>query len=256
MANIDQLLDIMTRLRGENGCPWDREQTLESLKPFMIEESYEVIDAIDAKDSKEHCEELGDVLLQLVFQAEIAREAGDFAFQDVIDAISRKMIHRHPHVFGDDETIKSAGDVLEKWDDFKRQEGKKITFFGNIPKHFPALLESLKINKKAAKTGFDWREKEDIFDKLVEEVEEFQDAESDAHRFEELGDILFVIVNLARRYKIDPEAALKASNKKFKSRFEGMLQLAKEQGIEFSSLELEQMDQLWGDVKEKERQRI
>ncbi|MBN2693723.1 nucleoside triphosphate pyrophosphohydrolase [bacterium] len=249
MSKLDELLETMRALRAKNGCPWDREQTLDSLKPFLLEEAYELIDAIDSKDIENHKEELGDVLLQLVFQAQIRDEEGLFSFQDVADYINKKMIHRHPHVFKNDKTIETSSDVLNKWDSFKKAEGKKITFFGNIPNSFPALLESLKINIKAAKTGFDWEKIDDIYEKLDEELLEFKSAKTDEERVDELGDILFVIVNLARRHNINPEEALKRSNKKFKNRFELMLELAKEKKLDFSDLSLDEMDKLWDEIK-------
>ncbi len=253
MSKIDDLIETMRALRAENGCPWDREQTLDTLKPFLIEEAYELVDAIDSKDVENHKEELGDVLLQLIFQAQIREEEGLFSFQDVAEYINQKMINRHPHVFKNDKTIETSSDVLNKWDSFKKAEGKKITFFGNIPNSFPALLESLKINVKAAKTGFDWEKIDDIYDKLDEEVLEFKSAKTDDERIDELGDILFVIVNLARRHGINPEEALKRSNKKFKHRFESMLELAKDKNIEFNSLKLNDMDSLWDEIKKRDK---
>lgn len=253
MSNLDKFKETMKTLRSENGCPWDKEQTLETLKQYLIEESYEVIDAIDKNDVAEHKEELGDVLLQILFQSQIRSENGEFDVEDVIEYANNKIISRHPHVFKKDETIKTADDVVNKWNSFKEKEGKKITFFGNIPNSFPALLESLKINKKAAKTGFDWEKIEDIFDKLDEEVQEFKEAKTKEEQEMELGDILFTIVNLARRYDINPEDALKKSDKKFKERFDSILQLAKDKNLEFEKLSLAQMDELWDEVKRKKK---
>ncbi len=249
MTNIEQFIETMKILRSENGCPWDKEQTLKSLKPFLIEEAYEVLETIDEDNMEGHKEELGDLLLQIVFQSQIRAENNEFNFEDVAKSINDKMVFRHPHVFGDNTTIKTSQDILDKWDDFKEKEGKKITFFKKLPKGMPALLESLNINIKAAKTGFDWITIDDIYSKLDEEVLEFKEAETQEEKIDELGDILFVIVNLARRFNIDPEEALKKSNKKFKKRFLGMLDLSEKRDIDFNSLTLDEMDSLWDEVK-------
>lgn len=249
MSNIENFKKTMKTLLSPNGCPWDREQTLNSLKPFLIEETYEVIEAIENNDTYGHKEELGDLLLQIVFQSQIRENQGDFNFEDVVDTINTKMINRHPHVFGNNETIKTASDVLDNWDSFKKAEGKKVDFFKDLPKGFPALSESLAINKRAAKTGFDWNKIDDIYDKLDEEVTEFKEAKTQDEKIDELGDILFVIVNLARRHKIDPEEALRKSNRKFKKRFLGILEMAKNKNLDFESLTLEQMDELWDEYK-------
>ncbi len=249
MSKIEELKKTMKTLLSENGCPWDREQTLETLKPFLIEEAYEVIDAIEENNVYGHKEELGDLLLQIVFQAQIRENQGDFSFEDVVEAINTKMINRHPHVFGENEDIKTASDVLDNWDSFKKAEGKKINFFKDLPKGFPALSESLSINKKAAKTGFDWENIDDIYQKLNEEVNEFKEAKTQEDKIEELGDILFVIVNLARRHKIDPEEALRKSNRKFKKRFLGILSMAETRNLDFNNLSLEEKDKLWDEYK-------
>jgi len=249
MSNIEKFKETMKTLLSPNGCPWDREQTLNSLKPFLIEEAYEVIEAIENNDTYGHKEELGDLLLQIVFQAQIRENQGDFNFEDVVDTINTKMINRHPHVFGNNKNIKTASDVLDNWDSFKKAEGKTINFFKDLPKGFPALSESLSINKKAAKTGFDWKTIDDIYTKLDEEVTEFQEARTQEEKIDELGDILFVIVNLARRHKIDPEEALRKSNRKFKKRFLGILEIAKKRNLDFETLSLEQMDELWDEYK-------
>jgi tetrapyrrole methylase family protein/MazG family protein len=249
MSNIDKFKETMKTLLSPNGCPWDREQTLESLKPFLIEEAYEVIEAIEENNVYGHKEELGDLLLQIVFQSQIRENKGDFTFEDVVDTINKKMISRHPHVFSNNTDIKTASDVLDNWDDFKKAEGKKVSFFKDLQKGFPALSESLLINKKAAKTGFDWKNIDDIYTKLDEEVLEFKEAKTQEEKIDELGDILFVIVNLARRHKIDPEEALRKSNRKFKKRFLGILEMAKKKNLDFESLSLDEMDELWDEFK-------
>ena len=253
MSNIDKFKETMRTLLSENGCPWDREQTIESLKPFLLEEAYEVIDAIEENDIYGHKEELGDLLLQIVFQSQIRENQGEFSFEDVVEVIDKKMINRHPHVFSNNESIKTASDVLDNWDDFKKAEGKKVDFFKDLPKGFPALSESLSINKKAAKTGFDWKKIDDIYTKLDEEVLEFKEAKTHEDKIDELGDILFVIVNLARRHKIDPEEALRRSNRKFKKRFLGILKMAESKNLDFESLSLEEMDELWDEFKKSNK---
>jgi len=253
MSKIDKFKETMRTLLSENGCPWDREQTIESLKPFLIEEAYEVIEAIEENDVYAHKEELGDLLLQIVFQSQIRENEGSFTFEDVVETIDKKMISRHPHVFSDRTDIKTASDLLNNWDDFKKAEGKKVSFFKDLPKGFPALSESLFINKKAAKTGFDWKKIDDIYTKLDEEVLEFKEAESHEDKVDELGDILFVIVNLARRFKIDPEEALRRSNRKFKKRFLGILKMAESKNLDFESLSVEEMDELWGEFKKQNK---
>jgi len=253
MSKIDKFKETMRTLLSENGCPWDREQTIESLKPFLIEEAYEVIEAIEEEDVYAHKEELGDLLLQIIFQSQIRENQGEFSFEDVVETIDKKMISRHPHVFGDRTDIKTASDLLNNWDDFKKAEGKKVSFFKDLPKGFPALSESLFINKKAAKTGFDWKKIDDIYTKLDEEVLEFQEAETFDDKVDELGDILFVIVNLARRHKIDPEEALRRSNRKFKKRFLGILKMAESKNLDFESLSLDEMDELWDEFKKQNK---
>ena len=249
MSNIEKFKETMRTLLSPQGCPWDREQTLETLKPYVIEEAYEVVEAIENNDVKAHKEELGDLLLQIVFQSQIRENQGDFTFEDVVESINTKMINRHPHVFGDNKDIKTASDVLDNWDSFKKAEGKKVNFFKDVPKGYPALSESLAINKKAAKTGFDWETIDDIYTKLDEEVNEFKSAETQEEKINELGDILFVIVNLARRHNIDPEEALRKSNRKFKKRFLGILEAAEKKNLNFESLTLEEMDKLWDEYK-------
>ena len=260
---FDELVAVMERLRAPGGCPWDREQTYGSLAQYLLEEAYETFDAIQEADSTGDItnlkEELGDLLLQVVFHATIGAERGEFNIEDVADGIAKKLILRHPHVFGEAK-LESAADVLDNWDTLKANERKasgkiektKGSILDEVPVHFPALLEGLKLTKKAAKAGFDWKETAHVFDKLHEEVGELQQAMEtrDAGEIsEELGDLLFVVVNLARRLDVEPETALKKTNRKFRSRFKYIEEELKRQGKSIEAASLEEMDTLWDQAK-------
>ena len=260
---FDELVAVMARLRAPGGCPWDREQTYGSLAQYLLEEAFETFDAIQEADSTGDVtnlkEELGDLLLQVVFHATIGAERGEFTIEEVAEGISNKLILRHPHVFGDAK-IETAEAVLDNWDTLKAYERKatgkeektKESILDEVPVHFPALLEGLKLTKKAAKVGFDWEEMNHIFDKLHEEVAELQKAMEtrDAGEIgEELGDLLFVIVNLARRLDVEPETALKKTNRKFRSRFKYIEDELKRQGKTLEDSTLEEMDSLWNQAK-------
>ncbi len=252
--NLEELIKIMAALRGENGCPWDREQTRESLKPFIIEEAYEVLDAIDENDSAAVKEELGDLLFQIVFQSRVAEERGEFGLGDVIDGIAKKMISRHPHVFGDSD-ISASEEVLVKWDEHKKREGKqKESILEGIPKTMPALLRAKKLQDRAAKVGFDWEKIDDVLAKLDEEVAEFKEAvktRKEAPIEDELGDILFMIVNISRFIGVNPEEALRKTIGKFISRFRYIEMAAAEKGEKLSDMSLAQMDALWDEAKSR-----
>ena len=231
--NFDELVNVMARLRAPGGCPWDREQTYASLAQYLLEETYETFDAIQEADETGEThnlrEELGDVLLQVVFHSTIAAEKNDFTIDEVVKGVSQKLILRHPHVFGD-KNLETADDVLNNWDELKKAEraasGKiekqNDSILDEVSLNFPALLEGLKISKKAAKVGFDWENAEQIFDKLDEEIGELKEAieaNNEDEISEEIGDLLFVIVNLARKFGVEPETALKKTNRKFRQRF-------------------------------------
>ncbi|OMH41197.1 nucleoside triphosphate pyrophosphohydrolase [Desulfurobacterium indicum] len=257
MYKFEDLVKIMEMLRSKNGCPWDRKQTYETLLPYLLEETYEYIDAVKEKDFKNMKEELGDILLQVVFHSQIAREEGKFSINEVIDEICRKLIFRHPHVFGDRKDIKNAQDVLTAWDELKKAEGKeqKSTFDG-IPKSLPPLERAFKIQKRAAKTGFDWNNIKDVLEKVKEELRETENAIEKGTREEieeEIGDLLFAIVNLARFANVDPAVALHRTNEKFIDRFRKMESLAEKEGKKLSEMSLEEMDKLWESVKKEER---
>jgi len=259
-ADIQKLADLVARLRGESGCPWDREQTRETLKPMLIEEAYEVLDALDDPDPMELKEELGDLLFQVVFHAQIAKEKGEFDLADVIDRLHEKMIRRHPHVFGG-ASLPTAGDVLRNWEDIKAGErGTQSTYLpeseksllDGIPSKLPALHEAYQITAKAARVGFDWPDLDGILDKLREETAELSSAAAGNDRdqlAQEVGDLLFVVVNVARFLGIDPETALRQCNRKFGRRFRYVESAIKKQGREMKSASLEEMDALWEEAK-------
>ena len=255
--SFDDLVKLMTRLRGPGGCPWDREQTLASLKPFVIEEAYEVVDAIDRDDRAALLEEIGDFLLEAVFVTEITREEGTFDIYDSITAIHDKLVRRHPHVFGDVEA-KDAGQVLVNWEKLKRDERKaeNKSVLSGVPQALPALLKASRLTEKAARVGFDWRRTDDVFHKLDEEIAELREAVDSgdtAHVEEELGDLLFTVANIARKVNVNPEEALQSTNRKFMRRFEAMESRVRERGQNLDQLELEEMDKLWDEAKAAER---
>jgi tetrapyrrole methylase family protein/MazG family protein len=262
-ADIQKLVDLVARLRGDNGCPWDKEQTRETLKPMLIEEAYEVLDALDGSDAMELKGELGDLLFQVVFHAQIARENGEFDLADVIDRLHEKMIRRHPHVFGDAD-LRTAEDVLKNWEDIKADErgilssshpesGKSL--LDGIPTKLPALHEAYQMTAKAARVGFDWPDLDSILRKLQEEAAELIAASraNDGRQVaQEVGDLLFVAVNVARFLGIDPETALRGCNKKFNRRFRYMEAKIKQQGRELRDSSLADMDALWDEAKNQE----
>ena len=252
--DISELVRIMAVLRADNGCPWDREQTPESLKPFIVEEAYEVLEAIDEHDSVAVREELGDLLFQIIFQCQIASERGEFTLADVIEKIAEKMISRHPHVFGDVK-LKTSDEVIAGWDEQKKKEGKqRDSILEGVPKTLPALLQAQKLQARASKVGFDWERLDDVLHKLDEEIEEFKAAfnENKIDAIEdELGDILFMLVNIARFIGVNPEDALRKTISKFISRFRHIEMTAKEQCRNLSDMTLEEMDVIWDEAKKK-----
>ena len=249
VSPIDRLKQIVERLRSPDGCPWDREQTHESLKPHVIEECYELIDAIDEKDDQGMQEELGDLLLQVVLHAQMASEEGRFDFDAVADVISEKLIRRHPHVFGDTKLVTSDA-VLKQWDAIKRREKtNRASALDGVPRGLPALAKAQKTQSKAARVGFDWADAVGSLQKVNEEIKELQQADTSEKLAEELGDLLFSIVNFARKSKLDAEGLLQAATGKFSERFRKMEALAESRGLNFSSLTLSEMDKLWDEVK-------
>ena len=255
--SFDELVALMTKLRGPDGCPWDRKQTFDSLKPFIVEESYEVVDAIDKNDRAALAEELGDFLLQAVFVAEIAREEKSFDIYDVITAIYNKLVKRHPHVFGDVEA-KDAEQVLVNWEKLKNEERKaeNKSVLAGVPQSLPALLKASRLTEKAARIGFDWRRAEDVLAKIDEEVQELRDAiagKNPQEIHDEIGDLLFSIANIAHKLDVNAEEALQSANRKFTRRFESMERSVRGEGRNLDQLTLEQMDALWDKAKAAER---
>jgi MazG family protein len=255
--SFDELVALMTRLRGPEGCPWDRKQTLASLKPFIVEEAYEVVEAIDRNERAALAEELGDFLLQVVFVAEITREEGSFDIYDVITNIHDKLVRRHPHVFGNVEA-KDAEQVLVNWEKLKNEERKaeNKSVLAGVPQSLPALLKASRLTEKAARVGFDWRRAEDVFAKIDEEVEELREAVEEKEQqkiHDEIGDLLFSIANIARKLDVNAEEALQSANRKFSRRFEAMERTVRTDGRNLDQLTLEQMDALWDQAKVAER---
>jgi tetrapyrrole methylase family protein/MazG family protein len=248
------LIEIMRILREPGGCPWDAEQTHESIKKNLIEETYEVIEAINKNDKELLCEELGDLLMQVVFHAQMEKEEGSFEFNDITDGICKKLIERHPHVFGQVE-ISGVDDVLTNWDAIKRKsKGQKTTTqsMNSVPRELPALMRATKLQKKAADVGFDWSDVSGALDKLEEEISELRQAidNNDCENMaEELGDVLFSAVNVSRFIKTDAEEALTDASDKFLARFTKVESLAKERNIDMKSSSLEELDRLWDEAK-------
>ena len=254
--DVNDLIEIMRILRAPGGCPWDAEQTHESIKKNLIEETYEVIEAINKNDKELLCEELGDTLMQVVFHAQMEKEAGTFDFDDVSDGVCKKLIERHPHVFGE-VAISGVDDVLTNWDAIKRKsKGQKSTTesMQSVPRELPALMRATKLQKKAADVGFDWNDVSGALDKLEEEIAELRAAIANKDKeniAEELGDILFSAVNVSRFVKTDAEEALTAASDKFLSRFTKVETLAKEREIDMKSVGIDELDKLWDEAKAK-----
>ena len=267
---FEDLVAVQARLRAPGGCPWDREQTHLTLRTYLIEEAYEVLDAIEKGNSQDLAEELGDLLLQVLFHADLARETGAFDISDVITGIRDKMIRRHPHVFGNVKA-ETAGEVLKNWAQLKAREKQAASPKGvaprnptpseleGVPRHLPALLEAYQITRRAAQVGFDWERVEGIFEKLQEETAELRAALSSSNHHaaeEEVGDLLFSVVNLARFLGLDPEVTLKHSNLKFKQRFQEMEREASVSGRRLSQISKEELEHLWDAAKAKVRPQI
>ncbi len=245
---LSRLLDIMDDLR--NGCPWDRKQTFDSLRNLTIEEVYELADAIIEKNPEEIKKELGDLLLHIVFYAKLGSETGDFDIADVAQAISEKLIYRHPHIYGDVK-VKDEKEVKENWERLKLKEGKKSVLEG-VPKSLPAMVKALRLQEKAKGVGFDWDHKEQVWEKVMEELQEFQNEEKQQNKEkmeEEFGDVLFALINYARFAGIDPETALEKTNKKFIKRFQFLENKIKEEGKDLKEMNLEEMERYWQHAK-------
>jgi MazG family protein len=251
---FERLVGILARLRAPGGCPWDREQNFATIKPYLLEETYEVLDAIDQRDWPGLAEELGDLMLQAVFFAQMASEEGKFGIDDSLDAISEKLIRRHPHVFGDG-TAKTSDDVKRRWDEIKADEKKEkgqpqLGRLDSVPRKLPALVEAQQISSKAASVGFDWENPGQVLEKLDEELRELEQARENGTPAElegEIGDLLFVLVNLARKIKVDPEQALRRTNANFRKRFAFIESRATLPGATIG-----EMEALWQEAKARE----
>lgn len=248
LDNFAALVDIVARLRGPGGCPWDQEQTHLSLKPSLLEECYETLEAIDKGDGGKLCEELGDLLMHVVLHSQIAGEKGEFDIADVVLGINSKLTHRHPHVFAEAK-VDSSQDVALRWEILKQEERGTDSILAGLPRGMPALALSLALQRRAARVGFDWREIGEVIDKIAEEVKELRDCADRKERAREFGDLLFALVNAARRLDVDPEEALRSANERFSQRFRHMEDDCRRQGVAISSLTLEQQDELWEEAK-------
>ncbi|HUI73892.1 MAG TPA: nucleoside triphosphate pyrophosphohydrolase [Candidatus Acidoferrum sp.] len=265
-AWFERLVALQARLRAPGGCPWDREQTHASLRTYLIEEAYEVLDALESGSDAKFAEELGDLLLQVVFHAQIAREEGRFTISDVIREIHEKMVRRHPHVFGE-KRARDAAEVLKNWEQIKSEERKALVSSGDssdqkapaslldgIPHTLPAMMEGFQLTRRASRIGFDWENPEGVLDKLAEESSEVRAALQDKFPRaieEEIGDLLFAAVNLARFLGVDPEIALKAANAKFAARFREMESAARADGSELAAVPRQEMEELWNRAKQR-----
>jgi len=254
--NLPDLIALMAKLRAQDGCPWDRKQTTESLKPFLIEECYEVLDALDEGSPEKIKEELGDLLFQIVFHARIAEEQGLFSFQDIISNNIEKMIRRHPHVFGD-ARLGTDKEVLANWEEIKKKEKgyeQRKSILEGVPPHLPSLLRAHSIQERAARIGFDWSRIDDALPKLDEEIAEFKDSlelEDASGIEEELGDIFFMLVNISRFLGVNPENALRKTISKFIQRFRFIEESALDEGRSLSNMTLDEMEELWQKSKKK-----
>jgi tetrapyrrole methylase family protein/MazG family protein len=256
-SSLTNFEEVIAHLRAPNGCPWDRKQTHDSLRTYLLEETYEALDALDKKDMEGLCEELGDIVLQIALHAQIAQESGEFNMADILEGINRKIIFRHPHVFGDVEVDGVSG-VLQNWEKLKEKERAKNGkdeekgLLDGIPESFPALAQAQSIQDRAARVGFDWKEIEPVMAKVMEEFEEVQTAPNDEERAKELGDLLFAVVNLVRWYKVDAESALRGTNQKFRRRFSHIEKTSKRINKPMQEMTLDEMDSYWDEAKKEE----
>jgi len=249
LGTFEAFCRIIATLRGPEGCPWDREQTHLSLKPYLVEEAYEAVEALDLEDSRRLCEELGDLLLQIGLHAQIAEESGQFRISDILRHINEKLIRRHPHVFGDVE-VSGSQEVLLNWEEIKREEGKpEKSLLDGIPKDIPSLAYSQIIQQRAARVGFDWPNIDGVLDKVAEEIEEIRQAQTHQQKVDEFGDLLLALANAARWLQIDLEGALRQANHRFSRRFACMETLCRQRGISMNGMPIEELDSLWEEAK-------
>lgn len=244
-----RLVEIIAKLRGPEGCPWDKKQTHVSLREFLLEESYEVLEALDEEDYQKLCQELGDLLLQIILHAQIASENDEFKLEDVLKNINTKLVRRHPHIFGDTK-VRSAEEVSHNWEAIKKGErDQEASILDSVPRQMPALAYSQDIQRRVAQLGFDWENIDGVIDKLTEEVREFKHSVSQEEKSEEFGDLFFTLVNIARRMGIDPESSLRQANRKFYQRFSYMEKLCRERGLKLGKLSFDEQNALWEEAK-------
>jgi len=249
LSQFATLVDIIARLRAPDGCPWDKQQTHASLRENLLEECYEVLEALDEGNSGELCSELGDLLMQVVFHAQIAAEAGEFELGDVVNSITTKLIHRHPHVFGS-KKVKNADEVALNWEVLKQEErGADTSMLASAPKQMPALGYSQEIQRRVAQVGFDWADIDGVIEKLTEEIGEFKQADSQERKAQEFGDLLFTLANIARRLGIDLETALREANQRFYRRFTYMEEVCRQRGLNLGELSFDEQNTLWEEAK-------
>jgi tetrapyrrole methylase family protein/MazG family protein len=251
LSRFSALVDIIARLRAPDGCPWDRKQTHASLRENLLAECYEVLEALDEGDSTKLCDELGDLLMQIVLHAQIAGEAGEFGLGEVVANINTKLIHRHPHIFGS-KKVRDAEEVALNWEVLKGEEREPgASVLESVPKRMPALGYSQEVQRRAAHLGFDWEDDGGVIDKLAEEVGEFQQADTEERKAEEFGDLLFTLANIARRMGIDLEAALREANRRFYKRFTYMEAVCRQRGLNLGELSFDQQNELWEEAKKR-----
>ncbi len=249
LSKFDSLVELIARLRAPDGCPWDKEQTHRSLRENLLSECYEALEALDEGDAEKLCEELGDILLQIMLHSQIAKDDDEFEISDVIRSISEKIVRRHPHVFGSRE-VKDSTEVMQNWEELKREEREEgVSMLDGVPKHMPALAYAREISRRAVRVGFEWENMEGVIDKVVEEIREIKDSKEREEKEKEFGDLLFTLVNVARWEGIDAEAALRGANNKFYRRFSKMEELCSERGVNFAELSFEEQNKLWEEAK-------
>ena len=249
LDKFETLVEIIARLRAPGGCPWDREQTHVSLRENLLSECYEVLEALDEGDPAKLCEELGDLLLQIVLHARIAADNGDFELGDVIEGITTKIVHRHPHIFGS-RKVKDAAEVVRNWEALKSEEREEgVSMLESVPGHMPALGYAYELQRRVARVGFDWEDVDGVIDKLVEEVREFREAKNEEEKAREYGDLLFTLVNVARRDGFDSEAALREASRRFYRRFSFMEELCRQRGKSIGEFSFEEQNALWEEAK-------
>jgi tetrapyrrole methylase family protein/MazG family protein len=249
LSKFDALVKIIARLRAPDGCPWDKEQTHQTLRGNLLSETYEVLEVLDGGEAKELCEELGDLLLQIVLHAQIAKDEGEFQIGDVVQGISTKIIRRHPHIFGS-RKVKDTEEVMHNWEELKKEEreaGKSM--LAGAPKQMPALAYAYEISRRAVRVGFEWENLDGVIDKILEEVKEIKEAGSREEKAQEIGDLLFTLVNYARWEGVDPEAALREANQKFYRRFSTVEEICRKRGKELQKLSFQEWNDLWEEAK-------